>query len=118
MSVYNTAGTVTTGTLLPYMTRQQAQALRTDPKYWKLGIVYVCKEDPRATVRNRWIFGWTWNFGNWLTLLLLPLSVLFFLAPLFLATSYGRSQTEIVAVGGVTLMFLLCAAHYVATGPR
>lgn len=35
-----------------------------DPSNWRLGIVYACTKDPRLVVPNRYLIGWTWNFGH------------------------------------------------------
>ena len=43
------------------MTREQVEAFRTNDKYWWFGVVYICKEDPRFIIRNRWFFALTWK---------------------------------------------------------
>ena len=101
------------------MTRTQAEALRADIKNWKFGFVYHCQNDPRFIVRNRWKFGWTWNFGNRKTALLLPIFILIFLTPaLFIAPIYGLDFKEAIALTGIALAILIFIANYVANGPR
>ena len=101
------------------MTRAQAEALRADIKNWKFGFVYHCQDDPRFIVRNRWKFGWTWNFGNRKTALLLPIFMLIFLTPaLFIAPIYGLNFNETIALTGIVLAILIFIANYVANGPR
>lgn len=46
------------------MEKAELEQLRNNPKHWKLGVIYYCPDDPRTLVRNRHWFGWTWNFGN------------------------------------------------------
>ena len=51
-------------------------------EYWKAGIFYVNKEDPSIMVEKRFGIGWTINFGNpvsWL-LVLAPLAVILLIA--------------------------------------
>ncbi len=46
------------------METPELKQLRMDSNHWKLGVIYYCKQDPRVIVRNRQMFGWTWNFGH------------------------------------------------------
>ena len=53
-----------------------------DPKKWKLEIFYFNKEDKRLFIFKRFrLWGWTWNYANPLTYILL---VLLFVAIFFL----------------------------------
>jgi uncharacterized membrane protein len=57
------------------MGKEELEALWSKSSSWKLGMVYYCKEDPRAIVprRHRWL-GWTINCAHaysWMTLLIL-----------------------------------------------
>ncbi len=101
------------------MNRDQAEQLRKDDRHWWLGIVYRCKDDPRIIVRNRWRFGWTWNFANPYVLIVLPLCVAFFLAPiLVIAPAVGAGRGELMAMYGVVFLVLIGFAHFSASGPR
>lgn len=101
------------------MTREQAEVLRENDKHWKLGIVYICREDPRFIVRNRWKFGWAWNFGSWKTVLFLPIFILIFPAPLFIFSPFhGSVINKMIAMTAVALLILVIIANYVASGPR
>ncbi|AOV07264.1 DUF1648 domain-containing protein [Sporosarcina ureilytica] len=48
-----------------------------DDQYWKLGVIYVNKDDPSIFIEKRFGVGWTVNFGN-------PISYLIFFGPLLL----------------------------------
>ena len=48
----------------PHRTTRRPEELRRDPDNWHWGIFYSCADDPRVIVRNRFVFGWTWNFGH------------------------------------------------------
>ncbi len=101
------------------MTREQAEALRTDDKHWRLGVIYNCKEDPRFIVRNRWKIDWNWNFGSWKTLLVLPIFIAIFHTPLIIITPlYESSTNEVTAMTAGVLLVLVIIANYVVSGPR
>lgn len=101
------------------MTREQAEAFRTNDKYWWFGVVYICKEDPRFIIRNRWFFAWTWNFENLKMLLALPIFILIFISPLLIfAPAYGLDAKEVVLMTAGALLVLVIIANYVASGPR
>lgn len=44
--------------------RQQATADRDDDRFWKAGLFYVNRDDPALMVARRFGVGWTVNFGN------------------------------------------------------
>jgi hypothetical protein len=44
---------------------------RDDDKYWRGGLVYINREDPALMVARRFGVGWTLNFGNPRTAMLL-----------------------------------------------
>ena len=93
--------------------------MRTDPGNWKLGIVYVCKDDPRLIVRNLLPFGWTWNFGHRGVYIAILITVLAFLAPPFLAWKLGvRSTLEMGIIVVVTLGILVTVASRLAQDPE
>ena len=101
------------------MNREQAEQLRLDDRHWKLGVIYWCKNDPRVIVRNRWLFGWTWNFGNPHVFIVLFAFVAAFLAPiLFIAPLINASVNELIAMYIVVTLIMVGVAHYIAQGPR
>lgn len=101
------------------MNREQVEKLRLDKRNWKLGVIYSCKDDPRVIVRNLWIFGWAWNFGNSLVFIVLPLFVAIFLAPILLfAIVFNASVFVLMTVSSITLLILVALANYIAQGPR
>jgi uncharacterized membrane protein len=59
-----------------------------DNRHWKLGVIYVDRDDPSWLVERRFGFGYTVNFGN-------PRAVLTFAA--FLATILGLAFWAILA---------------------
>jgi len=40
------------------------KANRDDDKFWKLGMIYINKDDPAFMIEKRFGIGWTINFGN------------------------------------------------------
>jgi hypothetical protein len=99
------------------MNRKQAEQLRLDNRHWKLGVIYSCKNDPRVIVRNRWLFGWTWNFGNPYVFIVLPGFVAAFLAPiLFISPMINASVNELIVmyIYIVVILIMISVAHYIA----
>ena len=101
------------------VTREKAEKLRNDSNHWKFGCMYICSEDPRIIVRNRWFFGWAWNFGNWYTYLVLPLSIILFLIPMmFLYPIFKLSAFSTFILMSTILVVYIVVADYIAKGPR
>ncbi len=101
------------------MTGDEAERLRMDPGHWTLGVVYHCKQDPRVIVRNRWFFGWTWNFGHPLAFVVLILFVAVFLAPiLVIAPMVDASRAELALTYVIVFAAFVGISHYIAGGPR
>ena len=99
------------------MTREDAEALRQDPRHWHLGILYSCHEDPRVVVRNRWFLGWTWNWSHPLVLPALVGAALFVVAPsLYVATRATPAAGLGTGMAAVAMVVLL--GHRNATGPH
>ena len=47
------------------MDREQIEELWRDKGNWTWGVIYRCREDPRAIVPRRWRWGgWTLNFSH------------------------------------------------------
>ncbi len=88
------------------MKREEIDALWRDPANWTLGLVYRCREDPRAIVPRRWRWGgWTLNFAH-------PRAALVGLAALALAVGPGLLALALsgdvrIALGAMVLS--ICA---------
>lgn len=101
------------------MNHREAENLRLDPENWRLGVIYVCREDPRVIVRNRWLFGWTWNFGNPGTAVVLPIIVITFLVPLVLYQFFYMLRLQgLIIVFVFLLLSYMLLADYLHRGPR
>ena len=101
------------------MTHDEAEALRNSDEHWTLGIIYACSEDPRVLVRNRFLFGCTWNFGHRFVLPTLFAFIFVAIGPAGLLWMSGVADGRIlftVALGCV--LVLTAIAYYVASGPR
>jgi uncharacterized membrane protein len=67
--------------------KELLESWHDDPLNWKLGIIYVKKEDARIFVPKRLGIGWTINFGNPRSILVLP-ALIIFTALVVLITRY------------------------------
>jgi uncharacterized membrane protein len=56
-------------------------------RYWVAGIFYVNANDPALMVRKRYGFGWTLNFGHWISWLILAVPIVI---GLLAASAAGR----------------------------
>lgn len=68
----------------PKRTSLQLDFLWANPKYWKLGFLYFCPDDPRVIVSKKARFGWTLNFARLLAYPALSGMVLFLFGPFYL----------------------------------
>ncbi len=101
------------------MTHEEAEILRSDDRRWRLGVIYSCNADPRVIVRNRFPFGWTWNFGHRWVFPAIVAATLFAIGPVYWSANYKSLETWVLwAIFLVCLGILIAIAHYVATGPR
>lgn len=101
------------------MNHKQAEELRNDKAYWKLGVIYCCKQDPRVVVRNRYKLGWAWNFANPYTYLVIPIFIAVIVLPaLLLATELRGNIPKLVALYSMIMLLLMLIADYIARGPR
>jgi hypothetical protein len=101
------------------MTRDEAEALRANPRYWTIGIIYRCPDDPRVIVRERLLPGWTFNFGHRFAIPTLLAFVLIAIGPfLWVLTSGLQSVPALLAVAGMSAIVLISIAHRIASGPR
>ena len=99
--------------------RDDAERLRTDDAHWTLGVIYRCSADPRVIVRNRFRFGWTWNFGHRSVWWVLPAYIAAFFAPVLL-TRPPIHASPLMAMVACFAVFLLLVyiANWIAEGPR
>lgn len=100
------------------ITREEAQALWRNSRHWALGIIYVCREDPRVIVRNRFLVGWTWNLAHPRVLPTIAGFILFAFAPG--ATLFALGILDIPLLIGATIAavaVLVVIAHQIASGP-
>ena len=100
------------------MTREQGQALWRDSRSWVLGIIYFCREDPRVIVRNRYLVGWTWNFGHPWVFPTMAAFALFALAPGAALFALGMLNVPLligVTVAAITV--LIAIARGIESGP-
>ena len=85
------------------------ETMRMNPENWKLGCIYVCAQDPRLVVRNRFIVGWAWNFGNPKVIFVLPAVIFLFGLPLALGylfgvgNGFGLLALVLIGLAGVVL---------------
>ena len=100
------------------MRRDEAEALRRDPRHWHWGIVYCCPQDPRLFVRNNFVIGWTWNFGHRYTFIALVAVVLLFAGSCYVAMTVNAAGGVVLTVFLVYLLGAVAVTHYVASGPR
>ena len=92
--------------------------MRTDRANWKLGVVYFCREDPRLVVRAQFPIGWAWNFANPKVLIGLPMVMVVFLLPLWIAPQLGvRSIYGIICVVLFNLVAIFAWAHQSSKDP-
>ena len=100
------------------ITREQVQALWNDPHHWVLGIIYSCREDPRVIVRNRFVVGWTWNFGHPRVFPTLGAFGLFALAPGAALFTLGiLSVPLLIGVTVAAVALLVVIARRIESGP-
>lgn len=94
------------------------ETLRLDPANWRLGLVYVCGDDPRIVVRQRHGLGWTWNFGHRFIVPAIGFAILLFVLPPLTAWSYGvRSPITLAIVAAASLVVLVLIASRLAVPP-
>lgn len=94
------------------------EEMRTNPANWKLGFIYVCRDDPRIVVRQRTLFGWTWNFGNSWAFPTIILAALTAVGPLLLGWWMGvRSELELFLLLGAGFAVVVLMASRCAKDP-
>ena len=102
--------------MTPAQTRYEQ--LRLDPANWRLGLIYVCGDDPRVVVRQRHGLGWTWNFGNRFVVPAIGIAILLFVVPPLTAWSLGvRSLMALAIIAAAALVVLVVLARRLAVPP-
>ncbi len=99
------------------ITRDEAEALRLDPKHWHLGVIYACRDDPRVVVRHRWLIGWSWNFAHRWVVPTLTAAVLAVLGPSWFLIRQGAIGAGF-ATAALIVVPIVLLAHWNASGPR
>ena len=95
---------------------KSAEDARLDDRNWHWGIFYACAEDPRTIVRNRWLFGWTWNFGHPHVFPTMALFVSIAVVPTLVALALGARRLGIAAVVVASTVIVVLLAHRIASG--
>jgi hypothetical protein len=80
----------------PNVTRESLEQLWRDPANWKLGLFYICKDDPRVIVpkRQKWR-GWTINLAHRRAVPFFILVLLVICLPLYFVALAGLVGTWI-----------------------
>lgn len=94
------------------MGESKFEAMRLDPRNWKLGVIYSCAEDPRVIVRQRLPLGWTWNFANPWVLPGIIAAIFLFVGPVALAWCSGHHSGFLLAalpVASLAILMLLAS---------
>ncbi|MFQ6024441.1 MAG: DUF5808 domain-containing protein [Acidiferrobacterales bacterium] len=100
------------------MLQKTLKELWQDDRHWRFGIIYHCPEDPRVIVRNRFIFGWTWNFGHPRVIPTMLLFIMLGMGPALYAGSAGFAAPTVLAIFGVSLVFLVLVAYRISRRER
>jgi uncharacterized membrane protein len=101
------------------MTHEEAETLRSDPRYWSLGIIYRCPDDPRVIVRRRFLPGWTLNFAHRMAIPTLLAAVLVAIGPVLLLLVSGVYHIpSLIVTACASAIVLIVVAHRIASGPR
>jgi uncharacterized membrane protein len=94
MPVGGAAGAVAAATHAPLRGAEAAATPpvgdRTSDKYWKLGLIYINRNDPALFVEKRFGMGYTLNLGHPGTLVFLAVLVAVFVAIIHFAPSHHR----------------------------
>ena len=86
-----------------------------DDRNWRWNLIYACKDDPRTIVRNRWLFGWTWNFAHPHVFRTMAAVVLVVVGPALAAAALDLPGPAVLAVASVSVLFVLRVAHRIAS---
>ncbi len=100
------------------MIREDLDRLWANPNNWS--IVYRCAEDPRVIVprRRRWM-GWTINFAHPLAWLVLLLSAVVAVGPVFILLRIGVVSVLLVLTALIASIFALVGfSHWEASRSR
>lgn len=98
--------------------RERGRALWKDGRSWVLGIIYFCREDPRVIVRNRYLVGWTWNFGHPWVFPTMGAFAIFALAPGAALFALGILNVPLlIGVTVAAIAVLVVIARGIESGP-
>ena len=94
------------------MTTNAFDHLWNDPRNWRAGAIYHCKQDPRVIVpkRPQWM-GRTLNFAHGKAYVLLAATLLIALLPVLLALAFGAMESpawviaQVVGLVGVVVFY-------------
>jgi uncharacterized membrane protein len=86
-----------------------------DPRNWRWNLIYACKDDPRTIVRNRWLFGWTWNFAHPRVFRTMAFVILVVVGPALAVAALALPGLAVLVVAIVSVVFVLRMAHRIAS---
>lgn len=95
----------------PRRTTRRPEELRRDVSNWRWGIFYSCSDDPRVMVRNRWVFGWTWNFGHPRVFRAMAFMVLLATGPTLAVVALGAPWYAVAGAMIASTIIVLRIAH-------
>jgi uncharacterized membrane protein len=102
------------------MTENEINELWKNPRNWRVGFVYYCKEDPRVIVPKRIkIMGWTLNFANLWAIPTLILMIVGVLAPFKILALFAPPEKSLWLL--ITILFVLiglCLFCFIMASPR
>jgi hypothetical protein len=97
------------------------EELHADPRHWRLGIFYVCRDDPRVIVPKRIRgLGWTLNFARPSMYVWAVILYLFIWSTVALAKAAGASHEALLTLKVVMAFGILffCYRAANASGGR
>ena len=95
---------------------RRPEELRRDAGNWRWGILYSCADDPRVIVRNRFVFGWTWNFGHPRVVPTMAFVMLLAVGPTLGAVALGAPWYAVAGAMIASTIVVLRIAHGIASG--
>ncbi len=99
----------------PRRTTRRPEELRRDASNWRWSFIYSCPDDPRTIVRNRWVFGWTWNFGHARVFRTMALVMFLAVGPTLAAVALRAPGYVVAAAMVASTIIVLRIAHGIAS---
>jgi hypothetical protein len=101
------------------MRQDRLDELWASPSSWKWGVIYCCKQDPRAIVpkRVKWM-GWTVNFAHWYSWPALLLLLVALAAPVGAEIAFGVANQAIIISTGLASIIAVCITAHAASRAR